>query len=140
MYNGIKNPASGLRLDSDYTIYNIEGGFRALVFAIFIFEIHILYRPSYQFSFQFNISLKVFYQGQDALLYIHPGISLPLKSTYLQAYRRRQTEPFSVRFRGIQNVCRVHRDTPSICRNAGGIVRIWKGWWGRGMNVLLRWL
>ena len=42
MYNGIKNPASGLRLDSDYTIYNIDGGFRALVFAIFIFEIYII--------------------------------------------------------------------------------------------------
>ena len=60
MYNGIKNPASGLRLDSDYTIYNIDGGFRALVFAIFIFEIYILYLPPYQFSFQFNISLESF--------------------------------------------------------------------------------
>ena len=58
MYNGIKNTASGLGLYSDYTIYNIEGGFRALVFAIFIFDIHILYWPSHQFLFQFNISLE----------------------------------------------------------------------------------
>ena len=43
-------------------------------------------------------------------------------------YRHRRAEPFSVRFRGTQNVCRVHRDTPSICRNAGGIVLFGKRW------------
>ena len=30
-------------------------------------------------------------------------------------------------------MCRVHRDTPNICRNASGIVRFWKIMRGEGL-------